>query len=310
MRLRQAFFFKPCGLIIFSIIFILFCESAYAQSFNAYLTPTEIFVGDRASLTIPLPAANANTVTILRPFDPFFPSDPKIDFHSIILERNAKGSRLIIEFTAYTPGVINFPVIEIEKEYFSDISITVNSSLDTSKPPELKRASTVLVMPGTATMLYGALAAVIIAVIFSIWFVLKGRAVLRELHRKWKRRMLFVSMKKTERNLRRLAEKEPEKRVVLDGISVEFKNFLSVLTDINCRAMTAREFEKIPSEHFFTLEDSPAFLGKFFRSCDNMRFSGLNAQSGQIISLLDELKTFIDNLDNSRKNKQKEEKAA
>jgi len=300
-------------------VLIFFTAGAYAQdssaakAANAYLIPKEIYVGDRASLVIPLPAAahaSENTIITLRTFDPSFPSDPNIDFHSIILERHVSGSKLTIEFTPFVSGAVKFPVIEIEKEHFPNLSVIVNSAIDSRYAPVLQRAAPVLVMPGTATMIYGALAAIVFIIFFTIWFVLKGRAVFRELYKKWKRRRLFISMKKTEKNLRRMILKGSEKRIVLDSISEEFKNFLSVLTDINCRAMTAREFEMIRSDYFIALEDSPAFLGKFFRNCDNMRFSGIKAESGDITALLDELKNFIENLENSRKNIPKEEKAA
>jgi len=303
--------------IFFFCIFFVFINSPnialHAQNANAYLVPHEIYVGDPAALIVPLPAAerdSPNIVITSKSFDPFFPVDPDIDFHRITLERRITGSKLTIEFTAFVPGVIVFPVIEIGGEQFSNLRITVNSTVDTSTTPVLRRAAPALSMPGTAVLLYGSLAAIIFLIFFIIWFIFKGRDVFKELRKKWKRRRLFTMIKKTEKRLRKSITKGAQKRIVLDILSDEFKNFLSILTNSNCRAMTAREFEIKPLDNLLPQEDSPVFLSNFFSSCDNMRFSGANIDPKDVISLLDDLKYFINSLENARKNKQKEEKAA
>jgi len=82
------------------------------------------------------------------------------------------------------------------------------------------------------------------------------------------------------------------------------------LTDNNCSAMTACELETLPHEYFLLLEDSPVFMGNFFRDCDELRFSGAAVDSNDIIRLLDDLRIFIGKLESIKKKKQMEENAA
>ncbi|MCL2442243.1 MAG: hypothetical protein FWD13_02120 [Treponema sp.] len=281
---------------------------------KAYLIPRQIYVGDPAALVLPLPGARQNSDDIILIPDLynayFFPSDPDIDFHRIILERRVSESKLTVEFTAFVPGIHEFPVIIIGGEYFEGLTVTVNSILDDDSRRILSSAAPALAMPGTALLLYGSMAVLVFLILFTIWFFVKGRTALQELRKNWKRRILFISIKNTEKQLYKAFLKGADKRMILDKLSGEFKNFLSILTDNNCSAMTACELETLPHEYFLLLEDSHNFLGNFFRSCDELRFSGVVAGSDDITRLLDNLRIFIGKLENIKKKKQMEEKAA
>ena len=290
--------FRACPRRFMIIYLFLLSFNSYAQSSQAYLIPKQIYVGDRAALVVPLPASIKNsddiilTKDIFFPDEEYFPSDENIDFHRIILEQRTSGSRLIIEFTAFFPGNLKLPVIKIGGEYFSGLSVTVNSTIEGTQDRVLSGAASTLAIPGTALMLYGSIAALVFAVLLAILFIVKGRVLLLKLKEKWKRCRLFTVMRNTEKRLRRAVIKGGDKRYILDKLSEETRNFLSVLTDINCRAMTAEEFKKL------TLNNQPAeeemSLGNFFRSCDEYRFSGSDAESGNILHLLDDLIKIID----------------
>jgi hypothetical protein len=60
--------------------------------------------------------------------------------------------------------------------------------------------------------------------------------------------------------------------------------FLSDLTGINCRTMTAHEFE---------YNNRLSSLGSFFRNLDELRFSGLEIDNLKITLLLDNLKGYL-----------------
>jgi hypothetical protein len=294
------------------IILLLFITCAlHSQNKGAYLIPRLIYVGDPASFVLPLPASSQNEDFIINSYDwDFLPPDSDIDFHRIILEKRTTGSRLIIEFTPFAAGVIELPGIEIGGEYFSGFTVTVNSILDGRSVPVLSPAASALAMPGTAAMIYGSMAVIVILILLTIWFVFKGNAVLRDLRERLKRRRLFKSMHNTEKRLYRSVTKGADKRKILDKLSDEFKNFLSVLTGSNCRAMTAREFSALfaglPQEIFSEPEESASFLGDFFRRCDEQRFSGANIEAQNILTLLSELHNFTCALENSGKNKKRE----
>jgi len=295
---------------IFILFIFIITFTIHAQKRSAYLVPHIIYVGDPASFVLPLPASSQNQDFVITSYDTdLLPSDPYIDFHRIILERRTTGSRLIIEFTPFAAGVLELPDIEIGGDCFSGFTVTVNSLIDSRSAPVLSSAASALAMPGTAAMLYGSMAVIVFIILSALWFIFKGRAAINKLREELKRRRLFKSIKNTEKNLYRLVLKGANKRKILDKLSDEFKNFLSILTGHNCRVMTAREFSdffsRLPPQ-FLAREDSASFLGSFFRRCDELRFSGSEVDARAIINLLSELHNFTYALENMEKDNNRE----
>ena len=280
------------------VLFILTAAVTRAQD-GAYLIPRHIYVGDPAVLIVPLPPSTGNSGDDVLAAE--FPSDANIDFHRIIIERRPSGGRLLIEFTAFVPGILQLPAFEIGGEIFSGLSVTVNSLLDSGSAPVLSGPASSLAMPGTALLLYISMAVFVLLLLLTIWFLLKGRVFLRKLGKKWKRRMLFSSMKKTEKRLHKAVLKGAEKRVILDEISLGFREFLCGLTGNNCLSMTAAEFERLPAGQFSPPDFSLLSLGNFFRGCDKLRFSGTDVSSQDILRLLDDLRLFLASLENGDK---------
>jgi len=286
-----------------SAVFIFMFAGAFAQS-GAHssgahsggatiLIPGVVYVGDTAVLVLPLPASIKNSDdVILTSLSPNIPKDDDIDFHRIILERRITGSRLLIEFTAFVPGDLILPDIEIGGEYFTGLSVTVNSVIDMRKSLELSGYASSLSMPGTAILLYGAMAAVVLFLLLLLWFMIKGRAIVKIWMEKWKRRRLFTFIKNTERRLQKILLKGGDKRIILDKVSGMFRDFLSVLTNSNCHTMTAREFGNLPED---IIQDG-VFLGDFFRRCDKYRFSGEDVSIRDISWLLDDLRNYVEKL--------------
>jgi len=279
-------------------VFIFTFTSAYAQhgthsGIASILIPGVVYVGDTAVIVLPLPASIKNSDdVILTSLSPNIPKDDDIDFHRIILERRITGSRLLIEFTAFVPGDLKLPDIEIGGEYFTGLSVTINSVIDTRKSLELSGYASSLSMPGTAIILYGAMAAVVLFILLLLWFIIKGRTLLKLWVEKWKRRRLFTFIKNTEKRLQKILLKGGNKRSVLDKVSDMFRDFLSVLTNSNCHTMTAREFAGLPED----IIQNGVFLGDFFRRCDKYRFSGEDVSIRDISWLLDDLRNYVDKL--------------
>ena len=291
---------------VFAFFYSVIICTANAQNTGAYLIPRQIFVGDRAILVLPLSGDTGKNEDIILTSDNSyfnrdnFPLHSDIDFHRIILERRANGSRLLVEFTPFVTGRLELPVIEIGGERFTGLTVTVNSIIDTRSPLSLSGPASSLVMPGTAVMLYGIIALLIIFIILTIWFFLKGRVFFKKWIEKWKRRKLFISMKFTEKRLYRSVLRGEDKRIILDRLSEKFRIFLSVLTGINCRSMTANEFKKTPSNLSIYQADNRHFLHNFFCNCDEMRFSGASVSSQDIMNLLGDLSGFLTALENEK----------
>ena len=299
---------KPAVLILF----ILSYTAVYAQNTGAYLVPRQIYIGDPAVLILPLPgAAQDSDDIVLTRFSPGFPSHSNMDINRIILERRVNGSRLMIEFTPFNTGLLELPVIEIGGDRFYGLTVTVNSILDSRSSPILSGPASSLAMPGTAFMLYGSMTAIAVFFLLTIWFIIKGRILIKKIREKWKRWRLFFTIKVTEKRLYRSVLKGEDKRLILDKISGEFRIFLTCLTESNCRAMTAGEFKNSSFDVLLSQNLNVSFLHDFFRRCDELRFSGSDVNSKEILRLLANLRSILAALEKTkRKIMQKEIPAA
>ena len=285
------------------IFFILMLSAAFSHAQTnttaQYVIPRLVYVGDPAVLILPLPGSAAQSVS-LNALSPHFPRDINIDFHSVTLERAPAGSRLLIEFTAFAPGLHFLPVIEIGGERFSGLTVSIGSVIDSRSAPTLSGPASSLAMPGTALMLYGTIACLVFGLLLAIWFTLKGRHYLRGWSEKFKRWQLFVYMKGMEKRLQKAMLRGEDKRAILDILSEKFRIFLSSFTGNNCRAMTAGEFEKFSFPEK-TPANSSVFLGNFFRRCDELRFSGADIGQEDIFKLLADLQFYLTEFENAAK---------
>jgi hypothetical protein len=301
-------------------ILIHICAAAYAQDRGPYLIPRTVYVGDRATLVIPLAAAgNAEMVLDAKNL----PLSMDIDFHRIVLERRPSGSRLLVEFSAFTPGLLELPPIEIGGERFAGLRVEINSIISADKDGAvLSGPASPLAIPGTSFLVYGTMGALVLILLLALWLGIWGRRHLGGWILRWKRRRLIVSMWGIEKRLRKELVREGKRRDILNALSGEFRSFLSFFTGENCRAMTAAEFSNIPPELLIqgNLEESSAgtdagdsakkaspgplpelvngdFLGTFFRRCDELRFSGSEIAAGDVLAMLGDLRDFLKNLE-------------
>ncbi|MDR2731273.1 MAG: hypothetical protein LBB81_10315 [Treponema sp.] len=283
---------------IYPLLLLFFLRVySHAQSTDAYLIPRAVYVGDTAALVLPLPdTAKSSDTIIFTPADPGFPYDKNIDFHRIIMERRTSGSRLLIEFAAFTPGILEFPAIEIMGERFTDLQVTINSIIGSNSGGlDLSGPASTLAAPGTGALIYGTLTACVLLVILLLWFALRGRGYLRKWSQNFKLWRLFTSIKNIERRLYRSLSRGAEVRGVLDKLSDEFRVFLSYYTACNCRTMTANELEYLPVTPGNKIKAGS--LRAFFHQCDELRFSGTPASVNDAAGLLIDLRQFIGTLE-------------
>ena len=315
------------------IVLILIRVSAAAQDRGqggrAYLIPPVVYVGDRATLVIPLAGMNADTNSVVTLDTRRIPLLPDIDFHRVTLERRPSGSRLLIEFSAFVPGVLELPPIEIAGERFTGLRLEVSSILGSGESGMvLSGPAPPLAIPGTSFLVYGTMGGLILFLLLALWAGLWGRRRFGGWILRWKRRRLIISMWAIEKRLRRTLLKEGKRREVLNTLSAEFRSFLSFLTGENCRAMTAGELGRLSPE-LLVMErrgdqktgadpggDNPpryaeepghelsgAYLGGFFRRCDELRFSGSDIASGDVLAMLGDLRNFLKTLDRAERGK-------
>jgi len=282
VKLRANSFLFLCYLLF------VICYFGYAQDRNAdaFLVPSRVFVGDRASLILPLPGfavqEDSETASIVSPAD-------DLDIHRAFLERRPVGSRLTVEFTAYAPGVLQLPSIVIAGEIFSGLTIEISSVLEQDAMGKvLSDPAPPLAIPGTSLLVYGTIISILFCLSLAFWVLFWGRKNIKNWLAAWEKRRLLNGMRNVEKRLRRtLARGDDTYRNILDALSMEFRGFLSRFTGEQCRAMTAVEFAD--SE----LRMDREFLKDFFKRCDGVRFSGAEINRKDILVMLNDLKRFL-----------------
>ncbi|MDR3131028.1 MAG: hypothetical protein LBU18_05720 [Treponema sp.] len=287
--------------------FLLFCLIALAvycdaqDDYSAYLIPQTVFVGDQARLAIPLDAAFAGAVGRAILDNPEeLPSTPGLIVSKIELENRGGSWQLLIDFTAFIPGVIELPPIKIASLTFTGLTVTVTSILETEgNVSALSEPAPPLTVPGTLGMIYGVILGIAASIAGFALLFLKGGPMFRNWREEFRRRRLIWSMGRVLRRLRNFISQgdSGEASKVLDRLSTDFRGFLGSFTGMNCLAMTGEEFLFLPS---LTAEPSGPFLRDFFRRCDILRFSGTAVESQDASEMLDKAADFIGRIEKQK----------
>jgi hypothetical protein len=266
---------------------------------DAYMVPPQVYVGDRASLVLPMPGLAADVEISLENI----PSSANLVIHQAVLERRPSGSYLTIEFSAYAPGTLELPPLEIAGEIYSGLKVEISSILATDESGMvLSGPAPPLALPGTSFMVYGTLSATILIMLLAIWSMVWGRKRIENWLAALKRKRLLVSMLAIEKRLQRALAKGVPCRKILDVLSAEFRSFLSNLTGENYRSMTAAEIGLLQTMGEQT-NMGGEFLGRFFNNCDALRFSGREINGDETLAMLGDMRSFVHTLNRSRREK-------
>jgi hypothetical protein len=280
---------RLCVRIFFFLVFT--CAAGFAQDKNAgaFMVPSTVYVGDRAAIVLPLPGfavkEDSETASIV-------PASADIDIHRALLERRPLGSRLTVEFTAYSPGVLELPPIVIAGEVFSGLKVEISSVLEHgASGTVLSGPAPPLAVPGTSLLVYGSIISILFSLSIAFWVLFWGRKRIKAWLAAWEKKRLLIGMRGIEKRLRRsLARGDDTYRNILDALSREFRGFLSHFTGEHCRAMTALEFANIE------LQINKEFLKNFFKRCDGIRFGGGEINKKDAMSMFDDLREFLTGL--------------
>ncbi|MDR2783765.1 MAG: hypothetical protein LBB48_08025 [Treponema sp.] len=263
----------------FCAFFFLLPLLVYAAD-TPYLIPQTVFVGDKATLIVPLGTADEN----FQPQSIDAPETPgELVLHKITLERKGDNAQLAVEFTAYTAGEIAFPVIQAPGfPDFTGLKVVIASILDPSSMT-LSAPVSPLLAPGTTSLIYGSIAMAIMLLIFTVGLRFFWTNRFLSVRQRLFRRFLVIGMKAFIARLR----KQPEKDA-LDLLSAQFRRFLTRFTGIDCLAISAAEFAGL--EHGVP-------LSIMFRKWDTLRFNVESVSPSDIINALDDAYTYITTLD-------------
>jgi hypothetical protein len=244
---------------------------------------------------------------------PNIPLSPDIEIRRVALERRPSGSRLLVEFSAFMPGLLELPPIEIGGQRFAGLHVEISSIIGSGENSMvLSGPASSLAVPGTGLLVYGTMGVFAALLLLILWGVFWGRRHLGALILKWKRRRLIVSMWGIEKRLRRTLLRDGMRREILNTLSTEFRIFLSFFSGENCRAMTAAELGRLPPLVQQAAPDegggeageaalTGGFLGPFFERCDTLRFSGSEIIAGDVLAMLGDLRRFLKTLDRAER---------
>jgi hypothetical protein len=228
------------------------------------------------------------------------PALPDLVIHGMELESRGDGGRLLIDFTAYAPGLLELPSFEIGGISFEGLGIEIASILGPGEAAAaLAPPAPLLAVPGTGFLIYGTLAGVLLLVWAFLWAFFRAPRRMTGWLKKWRRKQLVFSLRALERRLRKTLARgdttASRRGELLNFLTGELRSFLSLLTGENCRAMTAGELSRLTLP-CGDASAGGAFLGSFFRSCDDLRFSGADIGVDELLGILGNLKIFIEAL--------------
>jgi hypothetical protein len=256
-----------------------------------YTIPQTIFVGDKGRLVFPLGSAFAGIEgRVLQGAD--LSRSRELVISRVELERRGTAARLLVDFQAYAPGLIELPPITIASYTFTGLEVNINSILSVEQQGMvLSGPEEPMAAPGTAVLIYGTIIGIVLLLLGLTLGSFWGKTRLGALADMLRRRRVIRAMGKSLRRLRgwNSGGRETE---TLEALSAEFRNFLGIITGINCRAMVPREFLGLPSLGPGSAL-SGAALSALFRRCDTLRFSGAGIEREAVAALLDDFQSLI-----------------
>jgi hypothetical protein len=233
--------------------------------------------------------------------------------HGVTLEQWGGDPVLAVEFTPYATGILELPPFELKGSLYEGLRVEIASILD--KGPGEGGAQTALsglaaplAAPGTSFFIYGVLAGIMAVFVVLLRGRLRVRRCLKAMLSRWRRRRLIASMGRIGRRLENSSGslRSPDSlRERLDYLCGEFRTFLGLFTLRHCQSMTAGELGEIPA---FTDPEYPgaavpggAFLGPFFRRCDDLRYGGGGINGEDLRDILEKLRLFLGALDRAER---------
>jgi len=289
--------------VIRALFLVVLFFSAATSSFTAdsaretTLVPQIVYVGDRARLIVPLDSVLSASAPLSLVIDQreSLPKTGSVLIHRIEIERRPLVSRAIIDFTAFAPGDVAFPTIELGGLRLAGLRVKITSVLENGAT-ELSPPEAALTAPGTYLFIYGAIVIVLIAVSGTLFLVLRGIPRLTAYLERRRRGLAAGSLRRV---LARLQTEggQMEEGVFLTILFDELRSYLTYRTGSNCHALTAREFSLVLGSEsivpHFSSEDL-AFLESLFRRGDAVRFGAVPISSDELRSALHGVGELVD----------------
>lgn len=264
---------------------------------DATLIPQIVYVGDRARLIVPLDSSTvlSGLSSVVIDQRESLPKSASVLIHRFEIERRPGAVRALIDFTAFAPGEVPLPTLELGGVRLSGLRVKITSVLEKGAT-ELSPPEDPLTAPGTYLLIYGAVLAVLAAGAGTVFFIAKGLPLLSAY---LERRRRGLAAKALRRVLARLESEGStmDRREFLTVLFKELRGYLTYRTGANCLALTARELPSALAADSIAPRFSPedlSFLEELFRRGDAVRFGAASVSETELRDALRGVGELVD----------------
>jgi hypothetical protein len=269
-----------------------------------YLLPQTVYVGDTARLVLPLGTtfSGVQSIVLDRPEQLPGGRDGNRDLviSRVEIENRGGRSRLLVDFTAYAPGLIEFPPIEVAPFVFPGLEVNIASILDTDLPANSRVLSPYappVPVPGTMGIIYASALGIFVLILGSAAMGIWGFPWFHRYRKRLLKRRMIRGLSRAVKQFRVLLARDNEAGgMVLDRLNGELRRFLEFFTGRSCAGMVPWEFLAFtgPGQDG---QYGGSFLSGLFSRCDRLRFGGGRIDSAGVLVILDEVQGFAEACD-------------
>jgi len=254
------------------------CMAQETAAAGLLLVPPTVYVGDRARLVIPVTSLESGGAAISRApqvvdVPERLPRSKDVTIHRLELEVRGAETRILADFSAYAPGLVDFPRIEFGPYAVSGLRVRIASILDPDEAaPPLAPPLDALSPPGTAMMVYGTLIIVFLSLALLVVGAVRGVPALRHYRAARRRKLAWRRLRRVLSQLGQALEQDTEVagNELAARLNASFRAYLGARIGVSCLALSPREFTSLKS--LLPEEGQDAVLESIFRRCDELRF--------------------------------------
>ncbi len=285
------------------LVFVVVSVSVPAQDGTAadaglVLIPPTVYVGDRARLVIPVTPleggeiAGGKTAQVIEVAERL-PRSKDVTVHRLELEIRGSEGHILADFSAYAPGMVDFPRLEFGPYSIPGFQLRIASILAAEDAsPLLSPPLDALSPPGTALLLYGTVIAAFLVLLLLVGGTVWGIPALRAYAQRRRRRLAWRTFRRVLAELGKTlaGDPAPVPAPLLSRLGAALRTYLGERSGVSCLALSPREFRTL--DPFLPGSDDGAYLEGFFRRCDELRFGHEPPVQGELDRLLASVEEF------------------
>lgn len=246
------------------------------------IIPQPLHVGDRARLILRLEASGSTDVPLVVDAPDKLPETSELRIYRIELEIRPDGPLVLIDFSAYVTGEVDFPEIEIGGYRIRPSPVQVDSVLRDNNAL-LSAPAEALSAPGTQLLLYSLVIVLLSLVLGFFLFIYRILPRLKHFLAELRSHRAFRLLKKNLQKLDCSSDNPADIREALEQLNSMLRIYLSSRFGTAFLSHTAAEINK---SMLRTLSPQGAEgFSVLFGRMDVLRFGTLHTKNGELCEL-------------------------